>query len=344
MSQNLPSPYHALPDADWAEVIDDWRKDERRGSPGNGKAPAGRAAAPTVEFDALLGAHGEGLLERKLLPIDAVPTPFPAWSGACRDEGGGVGLARGWHVLGAARTGMGKSVWALNVARHAVLHGETVTFVSLEMSQPQLETRMLAIVAGLPVRSLEQGRALKPETHRAALRELEEIHERTGGTFISNRRTLYNLPAVEAAICQAHDDLGSRFFVVDYLQLAAVDPNDPSAITEVSHRVRQLAKDLSVITVGLSQFNRLTSASKERPTVHGLMGGSALENDSDQVVLLDHSRVERAPAGVDGWHGYAMLDKNRHGPLTEIPILFNRGSLRMTERAPEAEAPEAWAA
>jgi KaiC/GvpD/RAD55 family RecA-like ATPase len=292
------------------------------------------ADSDAVGADALLGDHAEQLLVRKFEPVDAVPTLFRSWTAACRDEGGGEGLARGWHCTVAARTGVGKSVFALNSCKEALLAGTRVFFLSLEMSQVQLETRFLAIMSGTPVRRMEQGPHLDAAAHRAAARRLQELHDATGGVFMSNRRQLHSLAQVDAAVRRAveHDD--ARLVVLDYLQLAARDPNDAKE-TIASHAVRRLAQDLGVTTLVLSQFNRETSKLDIRPSVHGLMGGSAIENDSDQIVLIDHSRMERAPAPAFGWTGYALLAKNRHGPTLEIPMSFDSETLRITERMPD---------
>jgi len=58
-------------------------------------------------------------LEELKQPVDAIATPLPMWNQQCRDEGGGVGLALGWHVIVAGSTGHGKSIMALNMAAEA---------------------------------------------------------------------------------------------------------------------------------------------------------------------------------------------------------------------------------
>ena len=67
-----------------------------------------------------------------------------SWNRRCRDEGGGVGLAHGWHVTIAAKSGTGKSILALNIAARAIECGERVAFLSLEMSRAQVATRAAA--------------------------------------------------------------------------------------------------------------------------------------------------------------------------------------------------------
>ena len=85
-------------------------------------------------------------MENLELPVEAIPTPFPMWNQQCRDEGGGVGLALGWHVVIAGSTGHGKSLLAIGMAAKAIMDGETVAFMSLEMSTPQLASRLYAIL------------------------------------------------------------------------------------------------------------------------------------------------------------------------------------------------------
>lgn len=286
------------------------------------------AAEPPVAFDVLGPSRFQRLLEFQEAPVDAVPTPFPAWNRCCADGGGRQGIARGWHVLAAARTGTGKSVLAINVAASAMRAGETVCFLSLEMSQEQVETRLMAIMTGTPVRELEKGHHFRRESFLAAA----EKFQRYSGRFVTNRAPIYRVDQVTQSIRAIHEIHGAGFFVVDYLQLAG-NPNDPESITEVSHAVREQARTLGVITFGLSQFNRSTSMLMETPTPNGLMGTSALENDSDQVALIDHSKVEGAYVNGDkiGWTTNLNVAKNRHGPVGSIPFLFDTRTLQMRE-------------
>ncbi len=99
----------------------------------------------------------------------------------------------------------------------------------------------------------------------------------------------------------------------------------------VSKMVQRIAFDGQVTTVGLSQFNRATSFNKDTPpTVHGLTGSSALENDSDQVVLLDHTANMRSGSTMDT---NILVAKNRHGPVPKIPVRWDYTTLQLTERA-----------
>ncbi len=265
----------------------------------------------------------------QLKPVDAVPTPLETWNRSCRDDGGGKGLAPGWHITLAANTGAGKSLLALNLAARAIEHGERLGFVSLEMSRSQVTSRLFAIMTKTEVRHLERGDSFDKAVARLAVKGVKEIGERTLGTFWMNDGLVTEIEAILDLMHYLHEHLSCRYFVVDYLQLATARDAETlfQQITTVSMRLREFAHEFGVITIGLSQLNRETSRNyKERPIVQGLMGGSPLENDSDQVVLLDHSRYEKAGSTARTW---LILGKNRHGPNVEIPIEWNYRTLRV---------------
>jgi replicative DNA helicase len=243
-----------------------------------------------TEFLPLLTGELYELKVQKLDEVDAVPTPFPTWNAMCRDEGGGVGLARGWHVVVSGGTGQGKSLLALNLAAEAVRAGERVVMISLEMSKVQLDTRFMAIFAGKDIRSLEQGKTFDESVHEDASRQLVSNNRSTGGQLIRNTEVVSDLTEIEMAI-RYHAEQGCRYFITDYIQLAWTGAAAAifDQIKEVSHTIRGLARELSVVDVAVSQFNRDEMKSGSRPTIYGLMGGGPLEQDADQIALLDHT-------------------------------------------------------
>ena len=294
-------------------------------------------------FSAAIGVTLDAIQEQKLRPVDAVPTMLPAWNAACRGAGGGEGLARGWHITIGANTGAGKSLLALNLASAAIEAGERVGFVTLEMSKEELVTRLLAIHSGVTACELEQGRSFSLASWRAASAMLNDLYARTGGVVYVNDRRLHDLSDVLDAIRHLHEANGVRYVVLDYLQLVWVQGRGEDKILErvqeVSGAVSSLAKDLGLVFVGLSQFNRQTSANRtDPPSPQGLMGGSPLENDSDQVLLLDHSQYER-DHGMNTATTRALLSKNRHGPQAIIPVRWDYRSLRLREIGTTASSP-----
>ena len=119
-------------------------------------------------FAGFTGAVLDQLNKQKLEPITAIPTPLAKWSKHCRDEGGGVGLALGWHVVIAGATGVGKSLLALNIAAEAIRNGRRVGYISLEMSEQQTATRFQSIVSGINIKRLEHGEEFQIEKSNEA--------------------------------------------------------------------------------------------------------------------------------------------------------------------------------
>lgn len=288
------------------------------------------------DFVKLSGGELDELLMLKQQPIDAVPTPLPAWNHKCRDFGGGIGLARGWHITIGANTGNGKSVFALNMAYEGVEQGENVGFVSLEMFWTQLGTRYMAIASGERIDLLEPGRLLDSQVHKRAQRAIDELEERTGGALWCNKRHISSLSDVVAAIEFLNEVRGCRTIIVDYMQLAKVIGVSSllEGVTQISGEVRGVGSDLRLVTIGLSQLNRETSKDYENPpTPQGLMGGSPLENDSDQVLLINHTKYERNAMANTAKQEF-ILGKNRHGPAGPINCQWDYSNLRIREIAP----------
>lgn len=283
-------------------------------------APAMTVPATRASFLAVVDRRAfDAEIERNRAPVRATPTGLTRWDDACRDDGGRVGLARGWHVVLAGRPGHGKSLMALNIACAALMAGTSVAFVSLEMSRHQLLTRMLAIAARTDITSIERGPFYREADYRYASDQFLAMQTAHRATFTILDRPPCDWTTLHAAVLEGVSG-GAGLVIVDYLQLVTMPGAEGTYETtrQVSAAIRRLAVEQDVTTLALSQFNRAaTFNAKEPPTMHGLAGGAALENDADQVALLDHSEDD---AGRDGPKAL-KLDKNRHGPLVRIPIV-----------------------
>ena len=297
-----------------------------------------RLSTPIV--DLLKDSAIKGHFAKQNRPIDAVPTPLPKWNEVCGDMGGRYGLARGWHITVGANTGHGKTLMGINMAAHAVQAGEAVGYINLEMSLEQMASRLYAIMSGVPVRFLEPGKYFELNETEVARTKINELVGHSGGSFYTNGNPIYNVDQITGFMRYLHDEKGCKYFIIDYIQRVQANYEDLlKTITDVSIKITDFAKMFNVITIGLSQFNRETSKDfKGKPTSQGLMGGSPLENDSNQVVLLDHSRSKRqeCPDPVTGFkvvtkETFLLIDKNRHGQQGEIPVMWDFGTLRINE-------------
>ena len=276
------------------------------------------------------------LRARQAAEPDAVPTFLPSWNSCCRGEGAGIGLARGWAVIIAGATGAGKTLLALNLTHAALKAGERVLYITLEMSWEQLVTRLRAIATGVDVRRVEWGDEFSDTDARQADAALLDLP----GHLYFNRLPIWKLEDVSELMRLYATERGVRFFIVDYLQLVSPGGSERiyEGVTKVSQQLRYAAQSLNAVCVSVSQFNRATSANRsERPVVQGLLGGSSIENDASQVLLLDHTRRKR-----DDYRrterGYLLLGKNRHGPQGELRVEYDYRTLRVREALPDEEA------
>jgi replicative DNA helicase len=227
---------------------------------------------------------------------------------------------------------------ALNLAAAALGAGVGVLFVSLEMSRHQLLTRLLAIVTNSDITSLERGPHYREADYQTAAAAFVAMQATHGATLTILDRPSCDWPTLATHIARGIE-AGAGLVILDYLQLVTMPGADGVYETtrQVSAAVRRLAVERNVTTLALSQFNRATTfnGNKESPTMHGMAGGSALENDADQVALLDQSDVEYTPRGK---RITVKLDKNRHGPLVKIPVVWDPATLNVREAAPTTAA------
>jgi replicative DNA helicase len=260
---------------------------------------------------------------------DAIPTPFAAWSQACRMDGGGVGLAPSWHITMAGASGSGKSALALNLACCAIRAGIPALYLSYEMSRPQLVTRFLGIFSGCDIMHLERGKQFQRSTFMEAA---ECWRNGAKANLFIVERPARTVAGMLALLTDAVETFGCKLLIVDYVQLVGLTDHDDifGRTQRVSATLQETAQRMNVTTVGLSQFNRSQSFNrKEEPVNEGLAGGSALENDSDQVVLLDHSKYERLDPVTA--KARLLLSKNRHGPTVRIPVKWDYRNLRVSD-------------
>lgn len=271
--------------------------------------------------------------KRQQGPIDATPTPLRTWNDACRDDGGRVGLARGWFVVIAGNPKFGKSILALNMAAEAMKHGRRVGFISLEMSPEQLAARLYAMCSRTPVHKLEKGGFTKQhfDTVWKAIGPMQNMME-----FQTNDVTLWDISQVMNTLHEMRE-AGVDWFVVDYLQLVGVGDEDSinRQVTEVTSHLARFTKDSDSTTLALSQFNRGTSKDyTQTPRAQGIHGGMIVEATADQVLLLDHSRYDKLDRKAKTWF---VLDLNRHGESGPIPIEWDYEHLTLREARPDEE-------
>ena len=266
-------------------------------------------------------ADSEDLGEVLSRPVRAIPTPFPTWNDLCGSLGGHLGLALGWLIVLAGPTGNGKTRLGRVLARHALKEGHSVGYVALEGSEYDLHLGMVSIGQPTAYR-LRPGPNFPVDSWAAMANAFHgELQEReVAFRFTTKPRQLADVLAAMHEMA----DQGCTMIVLDYLQLVQVSGLDLFAKTsEVMGALQLFTVEREVVTVALSQFNRLSTTGDSALTVHGLAGGAAIENSSDQVVIIDNRHGNRSGSTMEG---HLALAKNRHGAPNADPgirVLWN---------------------
>lgn len=186
--------------------------------------------------------------------------------------------------LVAARPSIGKSALVTNFAVNAAKRGRTTLFISLEMSDEQLARRILSMESGIAYTKIMSGNLSKSDIEQLkeaelACRNLPILIDDNSSQSIADIRA-------KARRQQAKGSLD--LILVDYLQLAAEDPNDFKMISAVGNGLKSIAKDLAVPVVGVSQLSRNVEHREgtNRPCLADLRGSGQLEQDADVVISI----------------------------------------------------------
>ena len=232
------------------------------------------------------------------------------------------GLQPSEFVIIAGRPSMGKTSFALNIARHAAIEIErSVLILSLEMSKEQLTQRLLCAEAKVDSHRIRTG-YLEPRDWPKLTNAAGRLAE--APIFIDDQPALSVLEARAKARRVMHEH-GLDLVIVDYLQLmrGRNAENRQQEISEISRSLKALAKELRVPVVALSQLSRAVEARADyKPRLSDLRESGALEQDSDLIMFL--YRPARYGIQTDKGENYAevLVEKQRNGPTGEVSVVF----------------------
>lgn len=233
--------------------------------------------------------------------------------------GGGL-LSSGFYLL-AARPGMGKTTFGLQVADAVAEQTGPVLFVSLEMDAEQIGAKRLGRIAGISSDSLLMGKPSEEEWNRAAefSRKLSEAQ-----IFLNKKPQA----TVDDIAHMARKVRGLRLVVIDYFGLIRPTGKYRSryeSATETSGQLKALARALKVPILCLAQINREnTQRQDKRPQLSDLRDTGALEQDADGVIFL-HCPYYYQNGESSPWEPEPMeiiLAKNRHASTGKCDAVF----------------------
>lgn len=244
------------------------------------------------------------------------------------------GLKPGELIILAARPSMGKTAFALNLVTNvAVKQGKVSAFFSLEMSSEQIVDRILSMVSKIPMSKITKGEL---DSNDFAL--MGEAMEQLGDTniFIDDQWGT-TIPILKSKLRRLKIEKGALdLVVIDYLQLMNANGskfagNRVQEISEISRGLKELARELRVPIVALSQLSRwVEQRIDKKPGLADLRESGAIEQDADAVLMLyreDYYDPETERKGTAD----VLVRKNRNGPTGEIEYVFERAIFRFLE-------------
>ncbi len=241
-------------------------------------------------------------------------------------------LTSGWQkaelVIIAARPSMGKTAFALSMARNmAIDHGKHVAIFSCEMSSIQLVNRLIVAETDIPGDKIKNGR-LNEEEWKQLDNRIKKLVQ--APIFIDDTPaiSIFELRAKCRRLMAQHK---LDIVIVDYLQLMSGPENSGSReqeVSTISRSLKSIAKELNIPILALSQLNRSVEmrGGSKRPLLSDLRESGAIEQDADMVVFIHRQEKFGLQNFEDGssTKGIAeiILAKNRNGPVDDVRLRF----------------------
>lgn len=345
LAQSVPTASHA---SVYAEIIRDKALHRRL-------ADAGRGILTLAADESISGMEAVERAEQKLLTLaprggrtaaqhiaDLGAEAYERYAALqqAEDKSSFFGLTTGFHQLDqmltdlppgsltivAARPSIGKSSFALDVARHvAGTMGKTAVLFSLEMTKREIMDRVIAGYLGVEAWKLKKG-SLSDDDFARMGRLFDTLRQHPIYIDDDPDTTLGNLRS-KARRHQAEH--GLDLLIIDYLQLIevtdrAAGENRTQQVSHISRSLKNLARELNAPIIALSQLSRATEQRNPPiPILSDLRESGSIEQDSDVVLMLYREEVyneDCANAGVTD----VFVRKNRHGPTGRVSLRFDK--------------------
>lgn len=256
-----------------------------------------------------------------------------------------------YMLLGGA-TSMGKTSMALEIARNVAERGQGVTFVSLEMAQEELATRLVSAKSRIPYSDLRSAADMSEGDFRKWIEATSSVADLPIRIVPKNVRDVAGVHAATKKASLEFKDVPLKLLVVDYVQLLrAPGMNTTEQMRNVSVSVKALTSILGVPVIALCQLSReIGKRDDKRPQLSDIKESGQFENDADQVVFChrpDYWLKREGPKPdargritVEAEADYAaemqrsankmqlIVRKNRHGPLGTAEVGFHDATNR----------------
>ncbi len=256
------------------------------------------------------------------------------------------GLHENELIIIAARPGMGKTAFALNLATNMAIAGKTVALFNMEMSAEQLVTRMLSSVGQIFGDKLKNG-SLKNEDWKRVNEAISRLADTKMYIDDTAGMTINEIRAKCRRLASQKD--GLDVIIIDYLQLIQGSDrykgNRVQEVTEISRSLKTLAMELKVPVIALSQLSRSVEGKgrkDNRPILSDLRESGSIEQDADIVAMLHRDDYYDREQMIDENTSRTTLiiAKHRNGPVCDIPLIFKTNTSTFTSVDENVEGEE----
>ena len=232
------------------------------------------------------------------------------------------GLQKSDLILIAARPGMGKTSFALNVASHAAIRGNVpVAIFSLEMSGVQLVSRLISSEMLIDSNHLRSGELEDDDWEKIAV----SLNTLGNAPIYISDSTNITVSDIRARCRRLKAEKGLGLIVIDYLQLMSGSRSESrqQEVSDMSRSLKILAKELNVPIVTLSQLSRAPDQRKDdhRPKLSDLRESGAIEQDADIVLFLYRDEIYN-PDTEQKNIAECIIAKHRNGSTGNIKMVW----------------------
>ena len=254
------------------------------------------------------------------------------------------GLQKSNLIYLAARPGIGKTSLAMNIATYAAINkGAKIAVFALEMSKAELVQRMICSISGV-----QMHKALKGELTSSEWTKIYNATKKLRKAQIYIDDSSLNKPGEILQKCRKlKREHGLDLIVVDHLQLMKDDvafkgDNRQQEITEISRKLKVLAKEVEVPVLVLSQMSRDSEKRKNhRPVLSDLRESGAIEQDADIVMFIHkkdmYEQAEGKPVNTDVMPVELIFAKNRSGQIKDVPLIWNGPTVSFLNKTKDAD-------
>ncbi len=269
------------------------------------------------------------------------------------------GFGKGDLVIIAARPAMGKTAFVLNMALKAIERDEGVAFFSLEMPAEQLMLRLLSAKTSIPLQQLRVG-DLNDDQWSQLASATDEMAKKKLFVDDGGYATIHHVRSKLRKLKTQHPEISMA--IIDYLQLMSGEGREgrQQEVSEISRGLKQLARELAIPIVALSQLNRsLEARENKRPMLSDLRESGAIEQDADIILFVYRDDVYResqikeklekykAEGNADKVREYEnayndlkrkpdeatelIIGKQRNGPTGTVDLIFQKKFTRFVD-------------